>query len=68
MPVYEFKCRECGKLISELRRIGDFSSPVCSQCGSHDTEKLFSLFSGGGSGGKSCQGCSSHGAACKGCH
>ncbi|RPI95746.1 MAG: zinc ribbon domain-containing protein [Spirochaetales bacterium] len=57
MPVYEFKCVDCGAKKSELRRMGDFSPPSCSRCGSPRTEKIFSMFGGSGSGGGNCSGC-----------
>ncbi len=57
MPVYEFKCKECGTVTGELRKIGDFSPAVCSACASNNTEKIFSLFAGSTSG-SGCQSCS----------
>lgn len=56
MPVYEFKCRECGSITAELRRMGDFTPPRCTTCRSSHMEKIFSLFAGSG---KDCQSCSS---------
>lgn len=55
MPIYEFKCNSCCHVFSELRKVGDFSSTVCPECNSEDTEKVFSLVSGIG---KSCETCS----------
>ncbi len=54
MPVYEFKCKECGEVFSEIRKMGDFKSSGCPKCKSLKTEKVFSLFSGS----KSSQSCS----------
>jgi len=56
MPVYEFKCKQCGEIFSELRKMGDFSSGKCPSCGSDLTEKVLSLFSSSSSGkaGGSC--------------
>ncbi|MBN2041367.1 MAG: zinc ribbon domain-containing protein [Spirochaetes bacterium] len=51
MPVYEFKCNKCGLLFSKIRKIGEFNSPECPDCGSNLTEKVFSLFSGTKTGG-----------------
>jgi putative FmdB family regulatory protein len=56
MPVYEFRCKVCSEITSELRKMGDFTPPACASCGSAETEKLFSLFAGGGS---DCAGCTS---------
>jgi putative FmdB family regulatory protein len=43
MPIYEFRCKECGGM-SEFR-VSSYSAsqtPVCSSCGSHDMERLIS--------------------------
>ena len=59
MPVYEFKCKDCGEIHSELRKMGDFTCNSCPNCGSDNCTKVFSLFSGSGGGGdKSCGSCS----------
>ncbi|TAL33820.1 MAG: zinc ribbon domain-containing protein, partial [Spirochaetes bacterium] len=39
MPVYEFRCKGCGEVTSELRKMGDFAPAVCTGCGCADTEK-----------------------------
>ena len=43
MPVYEFKCKECGET-SEFRVSGysDDQTLACSSCGSHELERLIS--------------------------
>ncbi|MDR2406344.1 MAG: zinc ribbon domain-containing protein [Deltaproteobacteria bacterium] len=76
MPLYEFKCRNCGNVYEELV----FKSAYevhCPKCGSADAEKLLSSFrsrSGGGdgisdfsssSGGSPCGGCTA--SSCAGC-
>lgn len=48
MPIYEYKCRNCGTrfevlVYSEQKRI------VCEKCGSEDFEKLMSGFAAAGS-------------------
>ena len=53
MPIYEFKCRDCGEtsefLVSMNR--GDFT-PKCTNCGSESMEKVlnssFAVIGGGG--------------------
>lgn len=50
MPVYEFKCQDCGHVFSELRKVGDFLAGACEMCGSTAVTKLFSGFSGGSQG------------------
>ncbi len=43
MPVYEFRCQECGK-VSEflLSSPSGGKKPVCPGCGSQDLERLIS--------------------------
>ncbi len=67
MPVFEYKCAECGKKFEELVSRAD--EPVaCPTCNSTDTEKLMSAFASPGSGpsGGSCT--KSSCAGCSGCH
>lgn len=66
MPVYEFKCNDCGKTHGELRKMGDFTCKPCPFCKSNNCVKAFSMFAGSGKGGDSCGGCSSHN--CSTCH
>lgn len=54
MPVYEFKCKHCNAVFSELRKIGDTKAPECPNCHSDDTEKIFSVFSSGAGAKPSC--------------
>lgn len=42
MPIYEFKCKECGKVSEVLFRSWEGASGICPQCGSSDTERLLS--------------------------
>jgi len=51
MPVYEFKCRECGHPFSEIRKTGDFKAS-CPKCNSENVEKMISVFSSHSSAGK----------------
>jgi len=44
MPLYEFKCEECGNTFSEIKKLGDFSAE-CPNCTSDKTHKLMSSFS-----------------------
>ncbi len=64
MPIYEFRCRNCGEEFEELVRMGTKEEEVeCPHCGKYECEKLLSTFmtSGGGSsssGGSSVSGSS----------
>jgi putative FmdB family regulatory protein len=44
MPIYEFKCNDCGDEFSEIRRMGDDKGVACPQCRSIHTKKLISTF------------------------
>lgn len=45
MPVFEYKCSTCGHVTGFLERTGSRRKHPCGQCGSEETEKLFSTFS-----------------------
>jgi putative FmdB family regulatory protein len=51
MPLYEFKCRACGRRFETLVFSSSQAIPLCPTCDSHDVEKLYSSFGVGGSGG-----------------
>jgi putative FmdB family regulatory protein len=45
MPIYEFKCRDCGRLTSVfVRNVGATGEATCQRCGSRDTERVISRF------------------------
>ncbi|MBU4175814.1 MAG: zinc ribbon domain-containing protein [Actinobacteria bacterium] len=69
MPIYEYRCKGCGKRFEKLVRGSDDVS--CPHCGRGEPEKMFSTFgfkSSGGftsSTGGSCGTCST--TTCNGC-
>jgi len=50
MPIYEYKCRECGREYEELVSSAD-QLPPCPQCGSVKVDKLMSACAIQGEGG-----------------
>ncbi|THB77544.1 MAG: zinc ribbon domain-containing protein [Desulfobulbaceae bacterium] len=53
MPIYEFKCNDCGNEFEELLKSSDISEIVCPECKSKGINKIMSSGSfklGGGSG------------------
>ncbi|GAB4370412.1 MAG: hypothetical protein Kow0062_05110 [Acidobacteriota bacterium] len=49
MPIYEFRCEECGHVFEALRRVGQGPEGlVCPQCGGTRLEQVWSTFAAGG--------------------
>lgn len=42
MPIYEYRCKQCGTQFEKMRRVSDDSPVLCSACNGADTEKLLS--------------------------
>lgn len=72
MPIYEYKCKECGETFEVLVRSTE--KPACPQCGSKSLRKLVSGFSAPsekspcGRSKKASRECSHGGGCCCGCH
>jgi len=51
MPIFEYRCRKCGRRFEAIVRNG--AAPQCPSCGGARLEKLLSTFAvaGGGEGG-----------------
>ena len=48
MPIYEYRCRHCGKVSSFFTRaINDPLQPVCDHCQSQDMQRRMSAFAMG---------------------
>jgi len=50
MPIYEYRCNQCGKEFEELVMNGE-EHPQCPACGSKNTQRLLSGFALGGEAG-----------------
>ena len=45
MPIYEYRCRKCGKRFSVLTlRVSEAVTPECTKCGSRAADRLMSRF------------------------
>ena len=42
MPVYDFRCQQCGKVVEVFQRTNEVKGVHCPDCGSQPMEKLFS--------------------------
>ncbi|MHC4666448.1 MAG: FmdB family zinc ribbon protein [Planctomycetota bacterium] len=62
MPIYEYKCADCGRISEFLESSSGKSSRTCGHCGSVKLTKQFSVFSAGVKQGdsKRCEGCSDY--------
>lgn len=58
MPLFEYKCKKCGRKVEFLERGSGSSRHVCPHCGGKDLQKLFSTFSAGRSDSSSDSGSS----------
>ena len=50
MPIYEYRCEECGKRTSALLMSYSSPDPVCPHCGKRALRRLVSTFATVGSG------------------
>jgi putative FmdB family regulatory protein len=45
VPIYEYKCDDCGKITELLENAGNKGERKCAHCGSGKLKKQFSVFS-----------------------
>jgi len=51
MPIYEYRCKDCGNSFSRLQKIGASADGVkCPKCAGEKVERLFSSFASRSSG------------------
>jgi len=58
MPIYEFKCNQCGTSFDQLCRLNWQGTVKCPACGGTDLAKAISGFACPGGGGANCGACS----------
>jgi len=64
MPIFDFKCQECGHKFDLIISNADKDKAKCPQCGANNLKQLLSLFSTSRAGtpADSCSGCGTAGA------
>jgi len=51
MPVYEYRCQDCGELTESIRAMREADEPIaCSHCGLSRTARVQSVFTAAQSG------------------
>ena len=71
MPIYEYKCRDCGHITEFLESFNSSAKHECENCGGENTGRQMSVFSSNvqgsesGGGSSSCSSCSS--GSCSSC-
>jgi len=72
MPIYEYKCQDCGAKFESLRHMRDADAPIqCASCSSTNTKRVLSTCytkregASSQSGSSGCAGCS--GGSCSSC-
>ncbi|MDO8301630.1 MAG: zinc ribbon domain-containing protein [Sedimentisphaerales bacterium] len=60
MPIFEYKCRDCGKISEFLESSSSTAKRACEHCGGGKLDKQFSTFAPRVKEGESkkCHGCS----------
>lgn len=54
MPIYEYRCQNCGAEFGDLVRMGTPDEDVeCPKCSEHQSKRMLSVFSSPSSGGGS---------------
>lgn len=66
MPIFEYRCEQCGHVMEVLQKSRKAAKQTCAKCGSNDMKKLLSGFAvgqGKASGVSACDSCEA-GPAC----
>lgn len=67
MPIYEYKCGDCGHITEFLEHLNSDSPHACEKCGGNKMSKVMSVFSAAvdgksitNSGADTCSTCGTH--------
>ena len=63
MPIYEYRCQNCGHVYEEFVRFGNEPELTCPECGGADARKVVSLLGNAGAAAGS-DGATSSATAC----
>lgn len=61
MPIYEYRCQDCGYTYEKLMRLGAAEVPPCPACGSRGTRRLISMVARTNAGSETGGACGSSG-------
>lgn len=61
MPIYEYRCQECGHTYEKLMRLGATEAPPCPACGSTGARRLISMVARTSAAGETASACGSSG-------
>jgi putative FmdB family regulatory protein len=66
MPLYEYRCRDCGERFEILQRLGEDGHGLhCPRCAAPEPQRVLSTFAAG-AGGREAAASSAGGACCRG--
>ncbi len=67
MPIYEFRCEQCGRESEILVRSTNWKGTTCPHCGSERLVKQFSVFASSTAGSGESPSCSGNPGSCCAC-
>ena len=66
MPIYEYRCKNCGNEFELLRSLSQSDSDIaCEYCGQQQAEKLFSTFASSAGSASSYSSAASNDSCCR---
>jgi putative FmdB family regulatory protein len=61
VPIYEYKCKNCGEKFDVFVLSQNDTAILCEKCGSENTERMFSSFAAGAGNSPSTHSCGGSG-------